>query len=591
MNNILDKLEGILNPIFFNDFKKKIKSNSFWVNVIFLFIVYLIIFIILLNKSNFYIFDSVSVRTDYYVLSFTFLIVFAVFPLEIINITANEFKNNNMFFIFMSKINASQFLKGKFLFGVFYNAVLLISIIPILIYIYHIERIGLYKLIRIFYYCWLIPFPVILLSIYLACVLRKENALARYANKIASFFLLSVMGSFFVMVGVKSILDDDPWHALIISIGDLTISNPVAIDTIISFVIIILTAIFFHGLYSYLIKLYPMSGINNSIEPKSLSSFSYILKYIQSDNSINTDKLSNTSDEPKYSNNTEVSNPQISNETIIQIDSNQIKESSSQEESPLKTNKLEKLGVKINSKKRLSDETKTKIFFSFASIIFLFLLPLKGIVGYVYLVLSFFCFYILSIYLLTRDEKYDIESKSQIPSPGLKKVIFFPFAKGFVNGFVWLLISFVLYLLVLFFIFGKHIVPPGTRDIKHPFFGGYYVIIGSMLNIMSWCFLCRLFSDLFLNDPKDSEPKSEKRCYSIIAIIFISSLSQSKLDFVSNPLFFINYLIPSMLLYIGYSGFKGHLAFIYNLIFFIITIIPHLKTMKNQLNSYINHES
>ena len=581
MNSLLDKLEGILNPIFFNDFKKKIKSYSFWVNVIFLFIVYLIIFIKLINKYYFDIFESVS--SDYYVLAFTFLTVFAVLPLEIRNITANEFKNNNIFFIFMSKINASQFIKGKFLFGIFYNVVLLISIIPILIYIYHMKRLGLNILIRAFYYCCLIPLPVILLNIYLGCILRKESALSRYAAQMAAFSHLAIIGTLFALIGVSTILDEDPSKS-IFRMGNFTISNPLAIDAIISFVFLIITAAFFHGLYSYLIKLYPMSEINNSIEPKPLSSFSYKLKYIKPDNSINTDKLSNTSDESKNINKTKISNQIINNETIIQIN-----ESSSQEESTLKTNKLEELGVNIKSKKkRLSEETIIKMLFSFASFIFLFIIALKKDVAYVYMYLFFFSFPVLSIYFLTRNEKYDRESKSQIPAPGLKKVIFFPFAKGFVNGFVWLLMSSVLFLLILFFAFGPHIFPPGTHDIKHPFMGGYFVFMAFMLNTMSWCFLCRFFADLFLNDTKDSEPKSEKAIYLIIAIIFISSSIQSKLPIHPKSLNVINYLIPTMLFYLDYFFFKGHLAFIFNLVFFIITLILHLKTMKNQLNSYIN---
>ena len=584
MNNLLDKLEGILNPIFFNDFKKKIKSYSFWVNVIFLFIVYLFIFIKLVNNYYFNIINSV--RSDYYLIAFTFLTLFAVLPLEIRNITANELKNNNIFFIFMSKINASQFIKGKFLFGIFYNTVLLISIIPIFIYIYLKKRLGLYILIRFFYYSFLIPLPVILLNIYLGCILRKESALTRYLAQIAAFSHLVVIGTLFALIGVTTVLDEDP-SSCSFSIADYTISNPLAIDAIISFVFLILTAAFFYGLYSYLINLYPMSGINNSIQPKPLSSFSYKLKYIQPDNSINTDKLSNTSEESKYINNTEISNPKTNNETI-----NQIKESSSQEESILKTNKLEELGVNINSKKkRLSEETIIKMFFSFASIIFLFLIALKKDVAYVYMFLFFFLFPILSIYFLTRNKKYDKQSKSQIPAPGLKKVIFFPFAKGFVNGFVWLLMSSVLFLLILFFAFGPHIVPPGTHDIKHPFMGGYFVFMAFMLNTMSWSLLCRFFSDLYLNDPKDSEPNSEKTIYLIITIIFISLLIQNKLPIHPKSLNIINYLIPTMLFYLDSFFFKGHLAFISNLIFFIITIIPYLKTMKNQLNSYINQES
>ena len=589
MNNFLDKLEGILNPIFFNDFKKKIKSYSFWVNVIFLFIVYLIIFIKLLNKYYFDIFDSV--RSDYYILAFTFLTVFAVLPLEIRNITANEFKNNNIFFIFMSKINASQFIKGKFLFGIFYNVVLLIIIIPILIYIYHMKRLGLNILIRAFYYCCLIPLPVILINIYLGCILKKESALSRYASQMAAFAHLAIIGTLFALIGVSTILDEDPSKCRF-SIADFTISNPLIIDVIISFVFLILTAAFFHGLYSYLISLYPMSAISNSIEPKPLSSFSFKLKYIQPDNSINTNKLSNTSEESKYINNTVISNHKINNETINQIDSNQIKESSSQEESALKTNKLEELGVKIKSKKkRLSEETIIKMLFSFASIIFLFIIALKKDVAYVYMFLFFFLFPILTIYFLTRNEKYDKQSKSQIPVSGFKKVIFFPFGKGFVNGFVWLLMSSILFLLILYFAFGPHIVPPGTHDIKHPFMGGYYVFMAFMLNTMSWCFLCRFISDLFLNNPKDSEPKSEKAIYLIIAIIFISLSIQSKLPVNPKSLNLISYLIPTMLFYLNSFFFKGHLAFIFNLIFFIITLILHLKTMKNQLSSYINNES
>jgi hypothetical protein len=121
--------------------------------------------------------------------------------------------------------------------------------------------------------------------------------------------------------------------------------------------------------------------------------------------------------------------------------------------------------------------------------------------------------------------------------------------------------------------------------------GGYYVFMAFMLNTMSWCFLCRFISDLFLNNPKDSEPKSEKAIYLIIAIIFISLSIQSKLPVNPKSLNIINYLIPTMLFYLESFFFKGHLAFIFNLIFFIITLILHLKTMKNQLSSYINNES
>ena len=76
------------------------------------------------------------------------------------------------------------------------------------------------------------------------------------------------------------------------------------------------------------------------------------------------------------------------------------------------------------------------------------------------------------------------------------------------NGLVWLILIGFSYLVVLFMAFGLFEPRPGmvyrTTDVCPC--GGYFVMMGFMLNIFSWCFLGRFIAEKFLKeDPKDNK--------------------------------------------------------------------------------------
>ena len=125
MSNLKDNLQDTLNPIFFNDLRKTRKALDFWLNVFFLLITYSVVFYILLISPEKNLSDYEF--TCYRVMAFFFMIGFIVIPVELYKRCITETNNENIYFIFMSNITATKFIRGKILLGFFYHAILLLA--------------------------------------------------------------------------------------------------------------------------------------------------------------------------------------------------------------------------------------------------------------------------------------------------------------------------------------------------------------------------------------------------------------------------------------------------------------------------------
>lgn len=582
MTDLKEKLADFFNLIFINDLRKTKKGKSFWFNWGFLFIVYLIIFWILLSNPSF---KSEAFKLNCYrILAFFFLTAVTVIPLEVRFLTIRELENDNIFFIFMSNITAYNFIKGKLLLGVFYNVILLLAAIPVNAFIYFTGGIDLFRLIRIFYYTCIIPIPVILFLVYEGLHDGRGGKLSVYFNGIGNLVGILATGFFYVrVIGVEGIRDVSNEYAFGLVIADLVIG-------FIIFISALLAGLF---LYSYITKIYPMSEINTTFVPKLRNSFSSDYKKDILPKTVDRVKNSLSQSNIVLERRTAPSTNNIDLENEIKpssdISSNRILKPVSSFGDSSELRRYQSDLIRINNKERISSESMIKMLITGLGLLFLFIIPFKTFFGMIGVDLVYFIFPFLCAYFHSRETIYDNRSKLEIPEPGLKRIIKFPFVSGYANGVIWLFLCYCAYGFVLLLTYGFFEPESGKAYFVRDLFpgGGFFVVMAFMLNIFSWCFLGRYLADNFMKyDVKDN--KALSTIFTLILVTsFMTAFTPKGQD---NPLSMINYFSPTMPSLTAYFFFEKPSAFIFNLIFFIVTLIPNAKTLIDQINSYFSYD-
>ena len=581
MADLKEKLADFFNLIFINDLRKTKKGKSFWFNWGFLFIVYLIIFWILFSNPSF---KSEAFKLNCYkILAFFFLTAVSVIPLEVRFLTLRELENDNIFFIFMSNITAFNFIKGKLLLGVFYNIILLLAAIPVYAFIYFSEGIDLIRLIRIYYYTCIVPIPVILFLIYEGLHDGRVGKLSVYFNGIVELVGILFTSFFYVRyIGVEGIRD----------VSNEAISGLIIIDLIVGFVVFVSALFMGLFLYSYITKIYPKSEINTTFVPKSRNSFSSNYKKDALPTTVNNDKEKSSSFQSNIvleRKATPSNNIDLENEIkpSSDVSSNKILKPVSYSGPSSELREHQSGLIRKNNGERISTESIIKMLITGFWLLFLFIIPFKILgdigVGFVY-----FLFPLLCGYFHSRETIYDKRSKLEIPEPGLKRIIKFPFVSGYANGVIWLFLCYCAYGFVLLLTYGFFEPESGKAYFVRDLFpgGGFFVVMAFMLNIFSWCFLGRYLADNFMKyDVKDN--KALSTIFTLILVTsFMTAFTPKGQD---NPLSMINYFSPTMPSLTAYFFFEKPSAFVFNLIFFIVTIIPNAKTLFNQINSYFSY--
>ena len=587
-NKFLEKLEDNLNPLLFRDLRKAIKSKEFLFKFIFLVLVYIsLYFVIILNISK----SSDYILICYKVLAFIFLEVFVVIPNEIHSSSLNDFINDNLHFVFMSNITAEKYIKAKLSLGLIYSSIILISAIPIYLIIFFTGAINFYRLIGIFYYSCIFLLPFYLFTILETVNDSKASKLSIYIGGILNTASLMFFGYWIIQLGiVEGIRDVDPHK-----ITGIVIANTIILLIIMAF------SIFVHlFLYTTITKLYPMSEIDSSNIRRIRRGFSLKIKKVAATKSINSaidSDFLNVTDSKAKTNSLNNKGSNIETESSIVLDSkheakplntltqyNKQEQIFSDNDSP-QTN-LKQLYGKSLTQRKTSSETLIKNIITMLWVIgLIFILP-KSSIGY-FIVRSFFLVFIyLCVYCHSRDTIYDKRNRLEIPAPGFGRIIKFPFVSGYINGIVWLTILSLSFMITIFLTYGnfdiKSGIPYRTIDVLPQ---SYSVYIAFMLNISSWCFIGRFIADIFFNN-KDN--KSNSVLSVTITLLLLASISNVVLPTDSNSLNILNYFVPLMPAWKEYFFFNDHLALICNFIFFIITIIPNLKTMHKQAKSYFS---
>ena len=570
-----DEQADVLNPIFLNDLRKTRRYKLFWFNLAFLLLVYSVVFYFLLSASSF---KSDSYILDCYrVLAFFFLIAFAVIPMEVRYLTINELDKNNIFLIFMSNITAGEFIKGKLQVGLFYIIALFIAVIPVNLFIYFVGAIDFYRLMRISFYTLIIPIPLILLFIFLGLNDSRGGKIVLYINGLLNLVGVLFLGFFFIEIGVYTIRD-----AYETSVFSLVVADLIAFAVI--FIITIFLRLF---IISCLTRLYPMSDSDASFVSNS-KGFNF---RIRKDALIEKINLEN---ETKSSNNID-----------IDENNNPLKEEESDKKvikpiktiKPIKPIELTSIRSELNDfrskeffiinkdEERISNEAKIKGMFTGIWLFSLLLALFDTDIGFILLYIGFCLLPFIALYFHSRDAIYDNKSKLEIPPAGVKRYIKFPFVSGYANGVIWLAIMCLLLLIVLNIKFG--IMGKPSRSLNGLCDGGYYVLIGSMLNIFAWCFLGRFIADKL--DIK--EDPGENKVLTVIALLMlVTFFCTGLIPKTENSLYNqLNYFLPNMPSLTSYFFFDNYKAFLYNLIFFAVTIIPNLKTLVKQTKEYFNY--
>ena len=580
MNNNWEKLEDAINPILFKDLRKTLRSKEFWPQIIFLAIVYIGLFAILIFDDH----KSINyINTCLRVLGFISLIAIVAIPLELRKLSihdVNEDNKDNIYYIFMTNITAFKFINGKLALGIIYAVILFISAIPIYLYVYFSKAIDAYRLVRVLYHSCIFSIPAMLLFTGEGIVGSKNKETNTMTNGKSMVCVLLIAGFFFLRFIVVELIRDFNYS---------NISSAVFVDLSLLFNVSIFTVATYFSLYSTLTKTYPMSEISSSFVFKNRKDISQ--KYIKKE----VEKTSNLEDKPNSQNESitknkteNFNNDKSINKPITQKITNLDTESKPLpiiEDSP--ELKLYKTRLKSRKKERYSIESCFKILLTFLCIIGFFLVLGKTKAGELFTNSILFFFLIISVFLHSRDKKYDNRSKLEIPTSIFKKIIKFPFVSGYANGVIWLSIMCILYLSVYFLTYGAYEIKPGAiYKVNDVFQGGFFVLTAFILNTSSWCFIGRFIADNFLKEDK----KENKALTSTFFLTIGSSFLPLILPQNSDPLSMLNYLLPSLPLLVDHKFFNNNLAFNFSIIFFIITIIPCLKTIYVQTRSYFSHK-
>ena len=580
MNNNWDKLEDTINPILFKDLRKTLRSKEFWPQIIFLAIVYVSLFAILIIDNPR---DINHINTCLRVLGFISLIAIVIIPLELRELSIqdiNDDNKDNIYYIFMTNVTASKFINGKLALGIFYAVILFISIIPIYLYVYFSKAIDAYRLIRIFYHSCIFSIPAMLYSIGDGIVGGKKSDSNILANGKTNIFTLLIIGSLFLRILVVELIRDFNYS---------NISSAVLLDLFILLVVLLFTVATYICLYSTITKAYPMSEISSSFVFKIRKD---IYKKYHKDE---IEESSNLEDKPNSQNtlNTENNAENFNNEKLINKPIHKKTISSDKKLKPLPIIddspelKLYKTKLTSSKKEGFSIEGNFKIFLTFLWILGIFLVFGKTKLGEMFTNIFFFFFPLLAVYLFSRERKYDNRSKLEIPTSRFKKIIKFPFVSGYANGVVWLSIMCILYLSVYLLTYGAYeIKPKEIYEANDYFQGGFYVFMGFILNTYSWCFIGRFIADYFIKEDKKENIVLFSTFFIVIGAFFFAFILPQN----SNPLSLLNYILPSMPILVDQIFFNNNLAFYCSIIFFIIIIIPSLKTIYEQTKSYFSYK-
>lgn len=569
MNNNLEKLEDSINPILFNDLRKTRRSSSFWLNIALFITIYLLVFFILIVSTKG---SREYVMICYRVLAFIFLTSFIAIPLELRSLSLNETNNDNIFFVFMSNITASKLINGKLLLGIIYNIILLTAAIPVYIYIYFSGGLDFIRLIRIFFLNLTVPIPAFLFLISEGLNDGRNNKAYHYANGIGNYIGMMINGGLFVNLAVYIIRDQK--------------DIPFFVDLIVFAVLAIISLFIYLFLYSSLVKAYPMSESSSYFVPKARNTFAFKSNKIENQKPIKEDNNINIEQTIKTTTPNEVKGKD--NVSVSPIDNNLVKKTSPSIDVPKESNINKENIIFRPQKERISIESIIKIIVTVLWAIGLLVTIIDKGIAQFFIRILFFIFPILAVYVHSRDKIYDNRNKLEIPDDGLKKLIKFPFVSGYVNGVVWLSILGVLTVMAVFIRFGVAARPAYSRVIDY-FDFGYFVLIGFMLNIFSWCFLGRFISEFFVKE----NSKENNHLNVMIILIVVTAICPGLFSKEEHSILATlpNYFVPSMPSMIDYFFFKKDLAFICNLFFIIVTIIPHLKPMYEQCVEYFNNKS
>ncbi len=595
MKSYWDKLEDSINPICFNDIRKTVKANDFWMKLLFLLSVYLFVFFVLIVGTSKH--QEPYILNCYRVLAFFSLVAIIAIPLEIRKLSLFEVSNDNIFFIFMSNITASKFIRGKMLLGLIYLFIFIIFAIPVYLYICLVGAIDFFRLLRIFFFNCLIPIPTILFCIYEGVKDGRGSKIAISANNLMIFLAMLFDGLIYIrLFMVEFIRDLDPKPVLLL------------IDLGLGFVCLIIALFTYLFLYSHLIKTYPLSeaSVNDTTKIRKAFRYKPVKAKIQKSSNLDINISSPiVSDKKVIDEAPKVVHQEIKEPVDIVVDKEKINKTSNIDnldigntDKKIKSSPIisspdlevyQKLGNRIRKpkKSKTSPESQIKILFTVIWVFALFLIFTKTFIAFLLIHLNYFLFVFLSAYLHSRDKIYDNRSKLEIPANLMEKLIRFPFSSGYVNGIAWLTLIGFSYMFVLFITFGLFEPRAGmayyTRDVLP---GGYYVMLGFMLNISSWCFVGRFIAENFLKyDPKDN-----KVLPTIIVLIVAVAFCTGLLPKEPKHLNLFNYFLPTMPSLIDYHFFKKPLAFLCNFFFFVVTIIPHFKSMAEQAHSYFTYE-
>ncbi len=289
MKYFVDKLEALqdyLNPITYNDLRKSFKTKTFWFNIFIILVLYIIAFCFLLLKPTTLVSDFQTNCLGF--LAFLFLVPYILIALEIRSLTINEFKNDNLSFVFLTDITASKYVKGKLLLGILYTIILLIVTIPFYIYIGYQTDIGFIKLIRFFIFSFIVTIPCILFNITEGCKDSKYGIAGIFINDIINCFNLLISGFLFISYGINRFA----------SIAEANKDSPARIfliDFVIASIILLISLFIYLYICSYITKDYPMAGDRCSLPygTRKRKAFEYKSKIGKSQKSINQDNFKN----------------------------------------------------------------------------------------------------------------------------------------------------------------------------------------------------------------------------------------------------------------------------------------------------------
>ena len=289
MKYFVDKLEALqdyLNPITYNDLRKSFKTKTFWFNIFIILVLYIIAFCFLLLKPTTLVSDFQTNCLGF--LAFLFLVPYILIALEIRSLTINEFKNDNLSFVFLTDITASKFVKGKLLLAGLYNIILLMAAIPFYIFIGYKTDIGFIILIRFFIFGFIVTIPCILVNIIEACKDSKSGKASLLIFETTNCLNLLVSGFLFISYGVNRFA----------SIAEANKESPVRIfliDLVIASIILLISLFLYLYACSNITKDYPMAEDRDFLpsESRKRKAFEYKSKTDESQKSINQDNFKN----------------------------------------------------------------------------------------------------------------------------------------------------------------------------------------------------------------------------------------------------------------------------------------------------------